>query len=96
MPTRDTRPMSERFWEKVDRSGGPDACWLWCASLRQGYGQFAIARGHITTAHRAAWLITNGEFPAPGLYVRHLCESIAAGRRWAHLSPNKEQNHAER
>ena len=29
-----------RFWAKVDKSSGPDACWLWTASKRGNYGSF--------------------------------------------------------
>ena len=37
------RPIAERFWEKVDRSGGPTACWPWLGSqLEQGYGYLTI------------------------------------------------------
>ncbi len=33
-----------RFWSKVDRSGGPDACWPWLgARLPKGYGTFKVA-----------------------------------------------------
>jgi hypothetical protein len=28
----------ERFWSKVDKSGGDDACWIWTAAKTHGYG----------------------------------------------------------
>ena len=32
-----------RFWTKVDKSGGEDACWPWLASQDgRGYGQFTV------------------------------------------------------
>lgn len=35
-----------RFWAKVDRSQGPDACWPWRAGRdRQGYGKFWVRSG---------------------------------------------------
>lgn len=34
-----------RFWRKVDRSGGTNACWTWLAyKNRYGYGQIRIKR----------------------------------------------------
>lgn len=49
-----------RFWSKVNRSGGPDACWLWTACLNtSGYGRFSL-NGRPTGAHRVSWLIEHG------------------------------------
>lgn len=32
-------PLAERFWPKVDKSGGPDACWPWLGGINgDGYG----------------------------------------------------------
>lgn len=40
---RITRPLLDRFWEKVDRLG-PDECWPWTGSVDQhGYGHRIIA-----------------------------------------------------
>ncbi len=32
-------PLIDRYLAKVDKSGGPDACWPWTGSLNKGYGQ---------------------------------------------------------
>lgn len=64
-----------RFWAKVDRSGGPDACWMWQAALTTtGYGKVAWPgyKGP-QFAHRIAFEITNGRPPA-GL-IRHSCDT---------------------
>lgn len=54
-PTR-----SERFWSKVDRSGGPDACWPFTGTISEhGYGAFHSGGGS-RKAHRYAYLIQNG------------------------------------
>lgn len=54
----------ERFWTKVDRSGGPDDCWPWIGGRNAaGYGQFYAHRQdaqpgdrqHRFPAHR--WLL---------------------------------------
>lgn len=49
-----------RFWAKVDKSGGPDACWPWTATHRRGYGSFRVCVGKTARAHRIAWEVTNG------------------------------------
>lgn len=68
--------MRGEFWDFVDTSGGPDACWPWLRSLRQrtGYGQVKHPLG--VTAHRVAYVLTNGPAPA-GLVVRHTCDNRA-------------------
>ena len=71
--------LAVRFWSKVDKSAGPDDCWLWCGGrLVGGYGSFMISkRPHVkTTAHRAAMIITAGPINA-GLYVCHRCDNRA-------------------
>lgn len=58
---------AERFWSKVDMSGGPDACWPWTASrLANGYGRFGD-----TEAHRVAYELVHGPIPA-GLRLDHV------------------------
>lgn len=71
------QPISERFWEKVDRRG-PDECWEWKDSLgTTGYGQFCTydgQRNHTLKAHRVAYELTNGQIP-DGLCVLHRCDN---------------------
>lgn len=63
-----------RFWAKVDRSGGPDACWPWLgARYRYGYGRVRI-QNKARRAHRVAWELTNGPLP-PGKHVCHHCDT---------------------
>jgi len=73
-PDRSLSP-SERFWNKVDRSGGPDACWPWLASRsKNGYGQF-VWRGVASSpiiASRAAFFFTHGYWPTE---ARHSCDN---------------------
>lgn len=66
----------ERFWSKVDRSGGPDACWEWQGRRTDfGHGLFDYAGGEKNTgAHRVVWIITNGDVP-DGLGVLHSCDN---------------------
>jgi hypothetical protein len=63
-----------RFWSKVDRSGGPDACWPWKAGrLPNGYGAFCLSH-HNHGAHRIAWIVANGSIVGD-LYVCHHCDN---------------------
>lgn len=67
-------PLAERFWGRVDRSGGPDACWEWTKGRhRQGYGKIKVDRRHLF-AHRVAWELTHGTIP-DGLLVLHKCDN---------------------
>lgn len=68
-----------RFWSKVDKSGGPDACWPWIASMAgTGYGQFAVTVNGKTKpqrSHRLAWIITNGPIASTTIFVCHRCDN---------------------
>lgn len=60
------------FWSKV-AVAGPDDCWLWKFSvLETGYGQHKV-RGTGYSAHRFAFMVSNGEIPE-GLLVCHRCD----------------------
>jgi len=74
------KPVAERFWSKVDRSGGPDACWPWTAALtRSGYGRFNPTRAKRIVAHRMTWELTYGPIPISGGYhgtcICHHCDN---------------------
>lgn len=63
----------ERFWQKVDIGGDGD-CWMWQASLRNGYGQFGVSKSHHVSAHRYAYEDLVGVIPS-GMVVDHLCHT---------------------
>ncbi len=65
----------QRFWSKVDQSGGRSKCWPWkAARLKLGYGVFMM-RGNITLrAHRIAFTLAKGHIPN-GLDVCHKCDN---------------------
>src|ERR1700681_4572060 len=72
-------PVSERFWDKVDVSGGPDACWPWKRSRHQfGYGKIGARdendKPSVVSSHRVAWELTHGIVPF-GLWVLHKCDN---------------------
>lgn len=66
----------ERFWSKVTKLNGHDACWVWHSSLNaQGYGQFWIKSlfGNLP-AHRLSYALTHGPIP-DRLCVCHHCDN---------------------
>ena len=80
-------PLVDRFWTKVDKSGGPDACWPWLAAIDTGgYGRVTgDGNGKWRAAHRVAWELTNGPIPE-GLVIDHLCRNRAC-QNPKHLEP---------
>lgn len=90
--------MEERFWEKVDSAGGPDACWIWTGGThRNGYGNLRVGKKTID-AHRVSWELHNGPIP-DGMCVCHSCPS---GDNPSCVNPahlwlgTKEDNNADR
>lgn len=71
-------PIEDRFWSKVDRSAGPDACWPWTRTCApNGYGVTRLwgpTRRYHLGAHRAAWTLTHGPIPT-GRFVCHHCDN---------------------
>lgn len=64
----------ERFWSRVDQSGGPDVCWPWTAMRdKDGYGRVKV-QGGTMRAHRLARSLTDGRVPH-GLLVLHACDN---------------------
>jgi len=64
-----------RFLSKVDRSGGPDACWNWLGSMRpDGYGVFQKGKSTQFYASRIAFFLANDQDPGD-LFVCHSCDS---------------------
>lgn len=64
-----------RFWSKVDKSAGVDACWPWTAKSKHkaGYGVISVD-GKRNVSHRVAWELARGEIP-PGMHVCHKCDN---------------------
>jgi hypothetical protein len=66
------RNTPESFWALVDKSAGPDGCWLWTGyKTPDGYGCSSF-ENQLYQAHRLAWLFTFGPIP-DGLCVLHDC-----------------------
>jgi hypothetical protein len=73
----------DRFWRNVDRSGGPDACWLWTGFTRpNGYGSIGIKYKEYK-AHRVSYFIEHGSIDSDTL-ILHRCD-VRACVNPAHL-----------
>lgn len=83
---RPRRSLADRLWSKVDRSGGPDACWPFTGYCDEdGYGHLrAIEKGDPTLAHRIAYELENG--PLGDRCARHKCDNPPCCNP-AHLIP---------
>lgn len=69
-----TRPIRDRFLEKVARS---DGCWEWRGTLfRNGYGALSSEDGiRLLLAHRVSWELFHGRPVPPGICVLHRCDN---------------------
>lgn len=73
------RPVEQRFWERVQKSGG---CWIWRGPfMKNGYGSIGMGgrEGRREYAHRLSWILANGPI-VDGLYVLHRCDVKACVR----------------
>lgn len=72
-------PYDMLFWQKVDKSAGPDACWPWTgARTSWNYGHFNSKTHGEYMAHRLAWELANGRKPPAGVQngtVMHTCDN---------------------
>lgn len=85
--SHDPAALAQRFWPKVDTSGGPDACWPWTSRIDDyGYG-IIVREGAEVHAQRVAYLLMVGVIPA-GFHVDHQCHnrdlSCPGGRTCLH------------
>lgn len=78
------KSVDDRLWPKVDRSGGPEACWPWLGAINQGYGYFWL-NGTMHNAHRVVYELLIGPVP-DGLTLDHLCQNTRCVNP-AHLDP---------
>lgn len=85
-----------RFARLVDRSGGPDACWLWKgATSKKGsdhYGSFRTAAGMVP-AHRFA-LASTGVDLSNVSDVMHTCD-VPLCCNHAHLKPGTRRDNMQ-
>jgi len=75
------RPLSERFWPKVNKDGPTQphmdtCCWIWIGAITScGYGCIQRrGRNSVVSAHIASWELENGPIPE-GICVLHQCDN---------------------
>lgn len=68
-----THELADRLWPRVDKSGGPEACWPFMGARSDtGYGSIVgKVRG---STHRIAYMDTHGPIPE-GMRVCHSCDN---------------------
>jgi len=74
--TREFQFDKARKWvtDRVDSSGGPDACHPWTAGrFGTGYGAARLG-GRQMGSHRAVWILAHGPIPK-GLVLCHRCDN---------------------
>jgi HNH endonuclease len=75
-----SRPIQDRFWEKVNKDGPMcerlgTQCWVWIGFIhKNGYGRVYTKAHGSTKAHRVSWEMANGEIPE-GIEVCHRCDN---------------------
>jgi len=64
----DASKAATKFWKRIDRSGGPNACWPWIAKLNEaGYPSHR--------KHRDVLALKLGRPIAPGMHTLHSCDN---------------------
>jgi hypothetical protein len=85
IPLRVVPSPEERLWARVDRTGGPEACWRWLGPVMpNGYGRIQVG-GKDVYVHRFAYETVVGRIP-DGLVIDHLCRNKRCVNP-AHLEP---------
>lgn len=78
----------KRFWSKVAKGEGREACWLWTAAKgRGGYGVFQLD-GKAQRAHRVAYVLAGKKLPKRKILL-HKCD-VRACVRPSHLRPGTQ------
>jgi hypothetical protein len=86
----------ERYWAKVDKSAGPDGCWIWTAAKNSdGYGSVQKPKGKgVTGTHRLAILISGRVFTKEESYALHSCHNPSCVNP-AHLRTGSQKDNVK-
>src|SRR5882757_9948640 len=69
-----TPDVVQKFWERVDRTGGPESCWLWQGGHSNRRPYLFVGKGKYFSVNRIAYSLTKGTIP-PGQKVMHTCQN---------------------
>lgn len=77
------RDLAYRLWARVDRTGGPDACWMWQGAVTKdgdGWMYAGMSDGGTRMSnvrvHRAVWALSHPDAVLDhGTVVKHCPES---------------------
>lgn len=73
-------PLAKRFWAKVLKVPGENACWVWIGNKNEhGYGTLGVNR-KMEKAHRVALALESGEPIPDGVDVCHKCDNPSCVR----------------
>jgi hypothetical protein len=89
------RRLEKRFWNKVNTTQGPEACWPWKRGAdKDGYGKFQFTHNHKQLhirAHRFALVVSTG---VVGDVAMHSCDNPPccnpAHLLWGDLATNRK------
>lgn len=80
----------DRVLDRVDQSGGPDACWPYRGHLSKGYGRIRVGHnGPRKFAHRIMWEQRNGRELRDDELCLHSCDNAKCCNP-AHLRPGTD------
>lgn len=77
--TRNGETPAEVLDHFLDKSGGPDACWVFTGHKRRGYG-YVFHDYRYYRAHRLAWELATGETLTDTDLIGHVCDNPACAR----------------
>jgi hypothetical protein len=59
--------VADRFRAAIEAEGGPNGCWIWKGTRRQGLPVITVRQCTVASA-RVAWFLTTGELPDGGRF----------------------------
>lgn len=87
VPVEALEGIKARLWSRIDKSGGPDACWPWTGATNRGYGVLGIGSRkdnskRLIKAHRLVYELEVGPLIVRadraeyyGAVIMHTCDN---------------------